>query len=42
MRFLYSIDERHLDGHGFALSLTVKDAPATSADWHGAWNVFFR
>jgi hypothetical protein len=41
-RFLYSIDERHLDGHGFALSLTVKDAPATSADWHGARNAFLR
>lgn len=39
-RFLYSVDERELDGFGFALSLTVKEAPATSADWHKARKAF--
>jgi hypothetical protein len=39
-RFLYSVDERHLDGYGFALSVTVKEAPATSDDWHKARRAF--
>lgn len=33
-RFLYSIDERKLTGEGFALTLTVRDCPATADDWH--------
>lgn len=32
-RFLYSVDERKLAGHGFALSLTVKVCPPTADDW---------
>jgi hypothetical protein len=39
-RFLYSVDERHLDGYGFALSVTVKEAPATSDDWHKVRRAF--
>lgn len=39
-RFLYSVDERLLTGHGFALSLTLKDCPPTSADWHKARRSF--
>nr|CRY96686.1 hypothetical protein [uncultured prokaryote] len=33
-RFLYSVDERALTGHGFALSLTLRECPPTSDDWH--------
>jgi hypothetical protein len=40
MRFLYSVDERYLDGYGFALSVTVKEALATSDDWHKARRAF--
>lgn len=32
-RFLYSVDERKLTGHGFGLSLTVRDCPPTGAAW---------
>lgn len=32
-RFLYSVDERKLTGHGFGLSLTVRDCPPTGDDW---------
>lgn len=39
-RFLYSVDERELDGFGFALSLTVKDCPPTADDWHKARRAF--
>jgi hypothetical protein len=41
-RFLYSVDERHLDGFGFALSLTVKEAPESSDDWHKARRRFLK
>lgn len=40
-RFLYSVDERKLTGHGFALSLTVRDCPPTHADWHRIRRAFF-
>lgn len=32
-RFLYSVDERELTGHGFALSLTIRECPPTADDW---------
>jgi hypothetical protein len=39
-RFLYSVDERKLTGHGFALSMTLKDCPPTSDDWHKVRRAF--
>lgn len=32
-RFLYSVDETGLTGHGFALSLTLRTCPPTHKDW---------
>jgi hypothetical protein len=40
-RFLYSVDERELTGRGLALSLTVRDCPPTSDDWHAMRRAFF-
>lgn len=40
-KFLYSVDERKLSGHGFALSLTVRDCPPAHADWHRIRRAFF-
>ncbi len=40
-RFLYSVDERELTGRGLALSLTVRDCPATSDEWHQMRRAFF-
>lgn len=40
-RFLYSVDERKLTGHGFALSLTVRDCPPDHDDWHRIRRAFF-
>ena len=31
--FLRSIDERELDGHGFAITLTVRDCPTNHTTW---------
>lgn len=39
-RFLYSVDERKLTGDGFALSLTLRECPPTSDDWHKARRAF--
>lgn len=33
-RFLYSVDERELDGRGMALTLTLRDCPPTHDEWH--------
>lgn len=33
-RFLYSIREQELDGLGFAVTLTLRNCPASAADWH--------
>jgi len=41
-QFLYSVDERKLTGHGFALSLTLKDCPATADDWKLTRETFFK
>lgn len=41
-RFLYSVDERKLTGHGFALSLTIKECPGTADDWKAVRNAFIR
>lgn len=40
--FLRSIDETALTGAGLALTLTVRDCPATSDDWHGIRKAFER
>lgn len=34
LRFLYSVDEGNLTGHGFAVTLTLKHCPLAHADWH--------
>lgn len=39
--FLRSIDEKHLTGSGFALTLTVRDCPPTAADWKTAREKLF-
>ena len=41
-RFLYSVDERKLTGHGFALSLTVKECPPTAEDWKRVREAFVK
>lgn len=41
-RFLYSVDERHLTGLGFALSLTIRDCPPTADEWKGLRESFFQ
>lgn len=33
-RFLYAVEEHNLTGHGYALSLTVRDCPSTAEDFH--------
>ena len=33
VRWFFSVDGDRVDGRGFALSLTVRDCPATPADW---------
>ena len=40
-RFLYSVDERKLTGHGFALSLTVRDCPEQAGHWQKKRKAFF-
>lgn len=35
-RWLYSINAPGLDGHGYALTLTVKHTPPDAASWHAA------
>lgn len=35
-RWLYSVDVPALDGHGFAVTLTVRDLPASASEWHAA------
>ena len=40
-RFLYSVDERKLTGHGFALSLTLRDCPPSADDWKALREAFF-
>lgn len=32
-QFLYAVDERHLTGHGYAITLTVKNCPTSPAEW---------
>lgn len=44
-RFLYSVDTPKLTGHGYALTLTVKDLPPSAEDWkkaREAWIVRLR
>lgn len=42
LRFLYSIDERFLTGEGWALTLTVRDCPASPDLWHRLIRDYFR
>jgi hypothetical protein len=32
-RFLYSVDETKLTGHGCAVTLTIRDCPPSAQDW---------
>lgn len=41
-RFLYSVEEQHLTGVGFALSLTLLDCPPTHDDWQATRRAFFK
>ena len=42
LRFLYSVDERQLEGlQGVALTLTVRDCPPTAVDWKRMREAFF-
>ena len=41
-RFLYSVEESGLTGHGLALTLTVRHCPPTHADWQNLRERFFR
>ena len=41
LQFLYSIDERDLDGEGFAVTLTLRDCPPTAEDWQYLVKQFF-
>lgn len=40
-KFLYSIESDRLDGLGFAATLTIRDCPATAAEWTQAREAFF-
>ena len=40
-RWFYGIDGSALDGHGFALTLTVRDLPPSAGDWSGTRRAFF-
>lgn len=40
--FLRSIDETSLTGSGLALTLTVRDCPPSSDDWHRIRDTFFK
>lgn len=42
IQFLRSVDERTLTGCGIALTLTLKDCPATSADWDRLRRLFIK
>lgn len=39
-RFLYGVEEQNLNGYGYALSLTVRDCPPTSEDFHAVRGAF--
>ncbi len=41
-RFLYAVDERKLTGHGYALTLTVRDCPQSGDDWQKIRRSFFK
>ena len=36
VRWLYSVRTDGLDGHGWAVTLTVRDCPPSAAEWHAA------
>lgn len=40
--FLLSVEADKLTGHGFALSLTIKDAPDTPGDWRKIREAYFQ
>lgn len=41
-RFLYAVEEQHLTGQGFALSLTLGDCPPSHEDWRQLRERFFQ
>lgn len=34
VRFLYSVEDKDLDGWGYAVTLTLRDIPPTADEWH--------
>ncbi len=42
VRFLYSVLDKELDGHGYAVTLTVRDCPPTADAWHKMRRAFIR
>jgi hypothetical protein len=42
LAFLRSIDERELTGHGFAVTLTLRDCPTTPRAWQKLVDVWFK
>jgi hypothetical protein len=40
-KWLYAVDIEQLDGHGVALTVTMRDCPATSDDFHRLRRAFF-
>ena len=42
VRFLYAIDERKLEEHGYAVTLTVRDCPPTATKWHAMRRAWIR
>lgn len=41
-KWLYSVDSPSLDGAGFAVTLTLRDCPPSSDDWHAVRRRFIR
>lgn len=41
-KWLYSVDHRALDGHGYAVTLTLRECPESSAKWHAMRRAWLR
>lgn len=42
VRWLQSVSHDELDGHGYAITLTVRDLPADAETWHAMRRAFFK
>lgn len=42
VNFLYSVQTDRLDGHGYAVTLTLRDCPETAVDFHAARRAWIR